>query len=112
MKCDDGATKWNFDRGGRVVYNDRKETGKEVEAGQVLIPTFRGVWGFSRTRFGGPGEKTPNAAEQAGDLPAQPRPQHCRRFVRKHKVLFRAGREPGRPNRFPTLIRERNKEQL
>jgi len=33
------------------------------------------------------------------------------RFVRKHKC-FLAGREPGRPNRFPTCTRERKKEQL
>jgi hypothetical protein len=30
-----------------------------------------GVWGFSHTRFGGPGEKTPIAAESACDIAVQ-----------------------------------------
>src|ERR1039457_5097896 len=59
-----------------------------VTPGRIDSDIFCGVWGFSHTRFGGPGEKTPIAAEQACDLSAQPRRQHCRRFVRKHKCFL------------------------
>src|SRR5450755_3516127 len=79
-----------------------------VTPGRIDSDIYCGVWGFSHTRFGGPGEKTPIAAEQACDPSAQPRRQHFMRFVGKHKC-FLARSRTGPPQPLPDVFSGKRK---
>jgi hypothetical protein len=66
-----------------------------------------GFRGFSHSRFGGPGEKTPvrstkGAAACPLSLSAEPQRLHCRRFAAKHKGFLAEVMSRAAPNRFPT----------
>jgi hypothetical protein len=72
----------------------------------------RGVWGFSHTRFGGPGEKTPKAEAQARSLTLNPGGSIVGDSRRNTSVFSARFVNPGRPNR-PEMDRARqDKEQL
>jgi hypothetical protein len=61
-----------------LAARDLRTSLKHLPAGAEVTPAkdfedICGVWGFSQSRFGGPGEKTPIAEAQACDLFAEPR---------------------------------------
>jgi hypothetical protein len=70
-----------------------------------------GVWGFSHTRFGGPGEKTPKAEAQARSLALNPGGSIVGDSQRNTSVFSARFVNRAAPN-DPDVSRENKKEQL
>jgi hypothetical protein len=71
MNYDEITDRELYQRGPRNLLQ-RENASAEVTLARVDPKIVSGVWGFSYTRFGGPGKKTPIADAQACDLRPNP----------------------------------------